>query len=91
MYARPLPVKQGLLLIGLIGCLVFSMLIEGGKGMPSLFGVDKCSPPYWISMGTFCGFCVLVTFILGRDVILLTIEKRILNWSFAPDEPHWSW
>eukprot|EP01022_Parablepharisma_sp_SALTPOND_P020941 TRINITY_DN3943_c0_g1_i3.p1 TRINITY_DN3943_c0_g1~~TRINITY_DN3943_c0_g1_i3.p1 ORF type:complete len:421 (-),score=-10.77 TRINITY_DN3943_c0_g1_i3:190-1452(-) len=88
--ARSIPPKQAIPILILFGLLILSMLIEGSKGLPSVFGFKVCSSEFWASILSFGFCCFLVTLFIGRDCISRYNTKKLLLPAQAVDEVQWT-
>ena len=89
--AKCLPQKQTILIILLFCLYILSLLIEGSKGLTSIFNVKICSPGFWCSIVGFGLLCFFAVFLIGRDCIIQFSVKKTFGYEASPDEAQWTY
>lgn len=89
--SKIIPTRKTAMIVALFGLLVITMFVEGGKGVASVFGVQLCSGEYWMSIIIFGGACVGLTYLIGKNNIVLAIEKHEIGYKFESDDIIWNW
>ena len=81
--------KVGLCFVILVVIIVHSIIL-GGKGGPSVVGIQTCSVSYWIVFWLLFPLLFGLSFVIGQDLVKRYHLKRLHDFHFLDSDIEWS-